>query len=90
MSPSRLRGELDVSNCDDRFTDLVENGEADAAAVIEIDCSELEFIDSSGLNMLLRLRRESGKDIVLYGVPSACRRVFEVTRLDEVFELRDS
>jgi anti-anti-sigma factor len=53
-----------------------------------IDCSELEFCDSTGLNVLLgaRLRAESaGGAVHLVAMQPTVARVFEITGADAVF-----
>jgi anti-anti-sigma factor len=54
---------------------------------VEIDCTELEFLDSSGLGMLVDVQHETGKQIVLHNLPTRCRRVVELTGLDRVFKV---
>jgi anti-anti-sigma factor len=85
----KLQGEVDISNCEGLLADFLAEVSGDGASpTIEIDCAELEFIDSSGLNMLTQLAQRTAKRLVLYSVPAKCRRTFEITKLDEVFELR--
>jgi anti-anti-sigma factor len=58
-----------------------------------IDCSQLEFCDSTGLNVLLgaRLRADAaGGGVHLAGMLPVVARVFEITGVDAVFTLHDS
>ncbi|MDT0573717.1 STAS domain-containing protein [Streptomyces sp. DSM 3412] len=58
-----------------------------------VDCSRLEFCDSTGLNVLLgvRLRAESaGGGVHLAGMLPAVARVFEITGADAVFTVHDT
>ncbi|MFE3738220.1 STAS domain-containing protein [Streptomyces sp. NPDC059134] len=58
-----------------------------------IDCSQLEFCDSTGLNVLLgaRLKAEAaGGGIHLAGMQPVVARVFEITGADAVFTVHDS
>ena len=58
-----------------------------------VDCSRLEFCDSTGLNVLLgaRLRAEAGGGGVhLTGMQPVVARVFEITGADAVFTVHDS
>jgi anti-anti-sigma factor len=58
-----------------------------------IDCSRLEFCDSTGLNVLLgaRLKAEAGGGGVhLAGMLPVVARVFEITGADAVFTVHDS
>ncbi|EFL02075.1 MULTISPECIES: STAS domain-containing protein [unclassified Streptomyces] len=57
---------------------------------IVLDCSELEFCDSTGLNVLLgaRLRAEAaGGGIHLAAMQPVVSRVFEITGADAVFQV---
>jgi stage II sporulation protein AA (anti-sigma F factor antagonist) len=58
-----------------------------------IDLSGLRFIDSSGLNVLVRAERQlraSARQLVLVRGPWSVRRVFELTSLDGYFAWCDS
>ncbi|WP_329560793.1 STAS domain-containing protein [Kitasatospora sp. NBC_01266] len=70
--------------------------EALAAAVaagrprILVDCADLLFCDSSGLNVILRARlaaREAGARIELSALRPTVARVFEITGADTVFTI---
>jgi anti-anti-sigma factor len=65
-----------------------ENEGVDDARLV-IDCSALTFIDSTGLSVLEAASKKTGKRLVLVALPDQCRRVFEITGLDQVFELVD-
>ena len=58
-----------------------------------VDGSELEQIDSSGLNvfvhLLKKIRPEGGK-IVFYGLNDNIRRVFSITKLETVMGVEES
>ncbi|MFE4593722.1 STAS domain-containing protein [Streptomyces laurentii] len=58
-----------------------------------LDCSQLEFCDSTGLNVLLgaRLRAEAaGGGVHLAAMRPTVARVFEITGADAVFTLHDT
>ncbi|MCX4511273.1 MULTISPECIES: STAS domain-containing protein [Streptomyces] len=58
-----------------------------------VDCSHLEFCDSTGLNVLLgaRLRAEAaGGGVHLAGMLPVVARVFEITGAEAVFTVHDS
>ncbi|MEV6397604.1 STAS domain-containing protein [Streptomyces sp. NPDC051907] len=58
-----------------------------------VDCSELEFCDSTGLNVLLgaRLKAEAaGGGVHLAGMLPVVARVFEITGAEAVFTVHDS
>jgi len=58
-----------------------------------LNLSELSFIDSSGLGVLVSCLRKAaadGGDLRLAEVPPFCRSIFELTRLTRVFEIGQS
>jgi anti-sigma B factor antagonist len=57
---------------------------------VVVDMSSVSFIDSSGLAALvsgLKAAREAGGTFKLAGANEQARQVFEITKLDQVFEL---
>ncbi|MFC9385320.1 STAS domain-containing protein [Streptomyces venezuelae] len=58
-----------------------------------VDCSGLEFCDSTGLNVLLgaRLRADAaGGGVHLVGMRPAVARVFQITGADAVFTVHET
>lgn len=58
-----------------------------------VDCSRLDFCDSTGLNVLLgaRLKAEAaGGGVHLAGMTPVVARVFEITGAEAVFTVHDS
>ncbi|MDI3409149.1 STAS domain-containing protein [Streptomyces cavernicola] len=58
-----------------------------------VDCSQLQFCDSTGLNVLLgaRLKAEAaGGGVHLAGMLPVVARVFEITGAEAVFTVHDS
>jgi anti-anti-sigma factor len=86
----RLVDDVVVENASAILGELLAQIESDpddfSPDVIEIDCSEMTFIDSSGLAMLVKLRTRTGTKLVLIGMPENCRRPFAITRLENLFE----
>jgi anti-sigma B factor antagonist len=61
-----------------------------APAQVVIDLSDVGFIDSTALAILMqsiKRARENGGDIFLCGLQQPVRMVLELTRLDNVFEI---
>jgi len=86
-----LQGEVDVSN-----SDLVKNAAvsllADNVQRLVIDLSGAEYLDSAGLGILVGLLKrvnESARSLVIAGARPQVKRVFEITRLNGVFTMRD-
>ncbi|GAA3928799.1 STAS domain-containing protein [Streptomyces gulbargensis] len=86
------RGELDHHTAELLRAPL--DGALDAGRTrLVVDCSELEFCDSTGLNVLLgaRMRAEAaGGGVHLVAMRPAVARVFRITGADAVFTLHDS
>jgi anti-anti-sigma factor len=62
-------------------------------ATLVVDCTRLEFCDSTGLNVLLgaRLKADSaGGGVRLAGMRPVVARVFEITGADAVFSVHDT
>ncbi|MGV9270526.1 STAS domain-containing protein [Kitasatospora sp. NPDC003701] len=62
-----------------------------AAERVVVDCRDLSFCDSTGLNLLLNTRAEAERAdlaLVLAGLQSSVARVFEVTGVQTVFDIR--
>lgn len=57
---------------------------------IAFDLARVDFVDSTGLGMLVSCLREcqaSGGDIRLYGLTKPVRTLFEMVRMHKVFEI---
>ena len=62
-----------------------------ANRAIEIDCSKLEYISSSGLRLLLSLRKQvaaDGGSLVIRNINDEIRKVFTMTGFFNLFEIR--
>ncbi len=83
----RLSGELDVAvvgRLHDRLKSLARTGES-----VQLDLSDLSFIDSSGLNLIITAFREAQRDgwelHVEPNLSPPVRKVVMMMGLDEVF-----
>jgi anti-sigma B factor antagonist len=86
-----LLGELDISNAT-RLEDDLRRVEAGSPLLLVLDLSRLEFMDSTGLRLLIGAdarARESGRRLVLIRGNEMVQRVLRVTRLDERLEIVD-
>ncbi|AXG78205.1 STAS domain-containing protein [Streptomyces paludis] len=85
-------GELDHHTADLLRVPLDEALEQGRSRLV-IDCSRLEFCDSTGLNVLLgaRLKADAaGGGVHLAGMLPVVARVFEITGADAVFTVHES
>lgn len=86
-----LTGEIDFSvapRVRDRLWALVQEAGGD----IVLDMAGLTYIDSSGLALLLELRKlleEEGRGVRIRSIAPQVRKLFDLTQLAEVFGLPD-
>ena len=62
-----------------------------ANRAIEIDCSKLEYISSSGPRLLLSLRKQvaaDGGSLVIRNINDEIRKVFTLTGFFKLFDIR--
>lgn len=87
-----IHGQLVVTNRQE-FKDVVLAAVEQGAQRVLVDFSETGYIDSSGLGALVSLNkriRERGGELRLAALNEDLRTLFELTRLDTLFELHDS
>jgi anti-anti-sigma factor len=82
-------GDLDIASSD-VLEDEVRALRAQFAQMV-IDLSQVAFMDSSGLRVLLTLRNDAARDgdrLELVPGPRHVQRIFELTATDKLFEWR--
>jgi anti-anti-sigma factor len=87
-----VAGELDHHTAE-LLRESLEGCVDDGYARLVVDCSRLEFMDSTGLNVLLgaRLKAEAeGGGVHLVEMQPVVARVFEITGAEAVFTVHDS
>ena len=85
----RLLGELDMSTAP-RLGEELTRVTSEGARHVTVDLSDLVFIDSTGLSVLitsLKRLRQDGGDMALRSPSASTRRVLEITGLTEVFSI---
>lgn len=85
-----LSGELDLAVAPDLVTEL-EYALDHVSPHLVLDLTKVEFIDSSGLTMLLRVRQltqERNGSLVLTGANEALDYLLSLTRLNDFFDVR--
>jgi anti-sigma B factor antagonist len=80
----RVHGDLDL-DAEEQLVREVEVVLAGTTGVV-IDLAEVDFIDSSGVRALLRLRRAHADRIRLGEVTAAVKRVLDIAGVTELFE----
>jgi stage II sporulation protein AA (anti-sigma F factor antagonist) len=74
----RVEGEVDLANAEELAGALRAGGDGDAAGVL-LDLSEVPFMDSTGLKVILIASRDLGQPLVVVsGIGSAVRRLLDL------------
>jgi anti-anti-sigma factor len=86
-----VAGEVDAATApvlDAKITEAVAAGVGE----VVLRCGGLEFIDSSGLSVIVanhKRLRDRGRTLVIESPPVAARRLFEIAGLDRVLNVRE-
>jgi anti-sigma B factor antagonist len=87
----RLTGDLDSAVADavrDRLAELVDSA---SGGLIVLDLSDLRFIDSRGVRVLLQVHKQAEADggtLTLFRPNTHLRKVLELLELGAVFDIR--
>jgi len=82
------QGKLDVNQAEvfeNAFKKTLENAEN---KVIGVNLAKIEYIDSSGLGVLIKILntcKNDGKMLYLFGAPPKIQNIFQVARLEKFF-----
>jgi anti-sigma B factor antagonist len=77
-----LSGEIDIATSPAVEAAVAAAVGAEGVAAVEVDLSDVDFLDSSGISALLKVRRSAGERQVAFRVTGArgvTRRVLEMT-----------
>jgi len=87
-----IAGEIHVSTAP-RFSVLLDDAIGRGKTAVVLDLSAVDFIDSTGLSVLLnglrRVTRADGKLALVVTNPTVLR-LFEITKLDSTFDIQSS
>ena len=86
---ARLIGRLDTAAATEVANDFQTLAD-EAAGQIVLDCTELEYISSSGLRLFLTLRKQSaskGGKLQVQNINADVRQVFMMTGIISLFEI---
>jgi anti-anti-sigma factor len=84
-----LSGEVDRAVTQQLEPRLLDIALSTPGPTVAFDCAELTFIDSSGIDMLVRVAEQCGKAVRLVNLASGSRRLFEILDLCARFGLED-
>ena len=57
-----LEGRIDSNNASEIESEMFEALKANPEAIIQVDAEKLEYISSAGLRVLMKLRKQTGKE----------------------------
>jgi anti-sigma B factor antagonist len=84
-----IRGEVDIETAP-RVTAALDAAIRETHGALVVDLSDVEFLDSSGLNVLLRARALLGREeraLVIVCPPGPARRIFDVAGVADLLHL---
>ena len=88
----KVRGRIDGSNASE-FQDKVKNIFTDEDKTVMMDMSELEYISSAGLRvvlMLAKLLEQRKLNFAIHSLSDPIREVFEISGFDKIIKVHDS
>jgi anti-anti-sigma factor len=86
-----LTGDLDLATSREA-EETIKEAEAGRPPLLVVDLSELEFMDSTGLRVILSAAsrgEEEDRRVVIVKGPDVVQRVFEITRVAERLDMVD-
>ena len=87
-----VRGEIDIATSP-QLKLALDKAIRESTGAFVLDLCDVEFLDSSGLNLVLRARAALARDerpLAIVCPPGPVRRVMEVARVDDILFLYDS
>ncbi len=84
-----LAGRFDASTVDP-VRDWIEDATREPPAYVVVNMEKVDFVDSTGLSALvqgLKRAREYGGNLHICGLQQPVRIIFELTRLDQYFQI---
>lgn len=93
MTSARIEatGEIDATTAPALRTKVYEAVDSNPGAIITVDLTGVDFLDSTGLGVLvgaLKHARTGGGDVAIAGAQPHVWKVFQITGLDKVFTAR--
>lgn len=85
----KVKGEIDIYTAAE-FKKQINAAIEEVTGDLHIDCSELQYMDSTGLGVLigaLKRMKEQGRNIYLENLRPNVRKLFAITGLDKIFIL---
>ena len=86
-----MRGEID-GFAEDALNSAYTEAATDAAQAVLLNFSEVNYINSTGIALIVRLlaeARRDGREIVVAGLSSHYREIFRITRLSDYMTIEE-
>ncbi|HHW22847.1 MAG TPA: STAS domain-containing protein [Clostridiaceae bacterium] len=86
-----VKGEIDIYSAPG-FKESLYQSISDVGQDIVLDCSDLTYIDSMGLGILvgvLKRVKEKGNNMIIRNPRSTVRKLFRITGLDKAFVIEE-
>jgi anti-anti-sigma factor len=87
-----IQGELDLATAPQLEAEFARVGALDGVELVVVDLRELAFLDSTGLEAIVKFdarSRDAGVELVVVRGPRAVERLFAVMRLDRKLRIVD-
>lgn len=85
----RIKGEVDIYSIE-KFRESIEEKIKTQAPEIILDCSELSYMDSTGMGVLIELRnktKEMGQKIIMMNPRPNIKKLLALTGVDKIIEI---
>ncbi len=83
-----LEGRIDSNNASQTETEILEIFDKNAEKEISFDATDLEYISSAGLRVLLKAQKSKGNPITIYNVSRDLYEIFETTGFTELLNVK--
>ncbi|MCR5148263.1 MAG: STAS domain-containing protein [Eubacterium sp.] len=83
-----LDGSLDSNNARNVEEEILRAVEANSGLTPSFDMSELKYISSAGLRVLMKVRKIAGENVEINDVTPDVYEIFDTTGMSEIFKIR--
>ena len=82
-----LEGRIDSNNASKVESEIMDESPIFETVDIAFDAENLEYISSAGLRILLKVKKKTGKDIIIKNVSDEVFDIFDVTGFGDIFKI---
>ncbi len=87
---SKIKGEVDIATAK-QFEDAILEQLEKEYPIIVLDLTEMDYIDSTGIGILMNIKKnvlKDGQDIVLYRPKRSIQKLLQLTGVEQVFTIK--